>query len=146
MAAVWGRWAVALAVVQPISYAVIPWAWARGVPLGITAEFLAHLHTTGLSLACAALATLAAGGAVLTLGLVQPWGERFPRWMPVLAGNRVPPLLAIVPASIMSVSVFDAGLTALLLRLAKAMEVTWMANPVAGFSLWRVALAMATLA
>ncbi len=29
--------------------------------------------------------------ALLTLGLVRPWGEIVPRWVPFLAGRRVPP-------------------------------------------------------
>ena len=34
---------------------------------------------------------------VLTLGLILPWGERFPRWMPVVAGREVPIAAAAVP-------------------------------------------------
>ncbi|MGW1926103.1 hypothetical protein ACWCQ0_43865, partial [Streptomyces massasporeus] len=32
--------------------------------------------------------------AFLTLGLVRPWGEVFPRWMPFLGGRRVNPAAA----------------------------------------------------
>jgi hypothetical protein len=46
----------------------------------------------------AALATLAVGGAILTLGLIQRWGEVFPRWIPFVGGKRVPISLAVVPA------------------------------------------------
>ncbi|MGW1179349.1 hypothetical protein ACWD4P_37175 [Kitasatospora sp. NPDC002543] len=35
---------------------------------------------------------------ILTLGLVSGWGEVYPRWVPVLRGRRVPPLVALVPA------------------------------------------------
>lgn len=38
--------------------------------------------------------------AFTAIGLVAKWGEVFPRWIPVLRGRRVPPLLAIVPASL----------------------------------------------
>jgi hypothetical protein len=33
----------------------------------------------------------------LLLGLVSPWGQVFPRWVPPLAGRRVPRFLPIVP-------------------------------------------------
>ncbi|QLE70861.1 hypothetical protein FGW37_03925 [Streptomyces rectiverticillatus] len=36
--------------------------------------------------------------ALLTLGLVRPWGEVVPRWIPLLGGRRVRPLAAVVPA------------------------------------------------
>jgi hypothetical protein len=49
-------------------------------------------------------------GAFLTLGLVQRWGEVFPRWVPFLSGKRVPPAMAIVPASLVTVMVTSAGL------------------------------------
>ena len=58
---------------------------------------------TGLMLGSAILF-----GGVLTLGLIRPWGERFPRWMAGLGGRVVPPALAILPASFVSV-LFTAG-------------------------------------
>jgi hypothetical protein len=35
--------------------------------------------------------------ALLTIGLVRPWGERAPRWMPLIGGRRVParPVVAV---------------------------------------------------
>ncbi|WP_449474842.1 hypothetical protein [Streptomyces abikoensis] len=36
--------------------------------------------------------------ALLTLGLVRPWGDVVPRWIPLLGGRRVRPLAAVVPA------------------------------------------------
>ncbi len=44
------------------------------------------------------------------LGLVQRWGEVFPRWMIGLAGRRVPIALAVVPASIVSVLLIVGGI------------------------------------
>ncbi|GGS94884.1 hypothetical protein GCM10010156_61440 [Planobispora rosea] len=41
---------------------------------------------------------LAALGAFLILGLVRPWGQRFPRWAPALRGRRVPRWLPLIPA------------------------------------------------
>lgn len=36
--------------------------------------------------------------ALLALGLVRPWGERVPRWVPCLGGRAVRPVAALVPA------------------------------------------------
>ena len=44
------------------------------------------------------------------LGLVQRWGEVFPRWMIGLAGRRVPIALAVVPASLASVLLIVGGI------------------------------------
>jgi hypothetical protein len=111
-AARWGRWATAVAVTVPVLYATTRWAWALGIPLGVTGEFLREeaRDTPDIWLAGAALATLAVGGATLTLGLVQRWGEVYPRWMPFLGGKPVRPRTAIVPASLVAVLMTSAGL------------------------------------
>lgn len=109
-AARWGRWAVAIAVSVPTLYAITRWAWALGIPLGVDQAFLNNGQSDGFLWAGAGLATVALAGAGLTLGLIQPWGERFPRWLPYLAGKRVPPALAIIPASLIAILVTEAGL------------------------------------
>ena len=38
--------------------------------------------------------------AFTAVGLVSRWGETFPRWIPVLRGRTVPPLVAVVPAAL----------------------------------------------
>lgn len=154
-AAQWGKWATLVAVAVPLLYAVTRYAWALGIPLGITREFLREGQATGLWWAGAALATLAVGGAILTLGLVRPWGETFPRWLPIVGGRRVPPLLAIIPASIVSILVTSAGLMFIRLVLLDTLaetfvfaeDVGWAAlGPELLWPLWGAALATATLA
>lgn len=49
-------------------------------------------------------------GSVLVFGLIGPWGERFPRWIPMLRGRRVPISLAVVPALAIAMTVTSAGL------------------------------------
>lgn len=105
----WGRWATYSAVAVPVIYALTRWAWALGIPLGISEEFLRQGEEIGLWYAGAALATVAVAGALVTLGLIQPWGEVVPRWIPLLGGRRVPPALAIVPAGLVAVVVTSAG-------------------------------------
>lgn len=156
-AARWGRWAVYVAVVIPTLYAVTRWAWALGIPLGISEEFLREGQEIGLWSAGAGLATIAMGGAVLTLGLVQGWGEVFPGWIPFLAGKRVPPAMVIVPASLVSVLVTTSGLMFVRLTLAGSLGAVlgegvlgaenWAAlAPELLWPVWGVALGAATLA
>lgn len=47
-----------------------------------------------------ALSVVAEGLAFLTVGLVRPWGERVPAWIPWLGGRAVRPWAAIVPATL----------------------------------------------
>ena len=110
-AARWGRWATAVAAAVPLVYAATRGAWALGIPLGLSEEFLRRGQAEGTWGAGASLAAVAVAGSLLTLGLVQRWGEVFPRWVPFLAGKPVPPALAIVPATLIAVLVTNAGLT-----------------------------------
>ncbi|RZU73510.1 hypothetical protein EV384_1915 [Micromonospora kangleipakensis] len=109
-AARWGRWAAYVAAAIPTLYALTRFAWAAGIPLGIPRSFLDEMQESGLVWAGAGLGAFAVVGAILTLGLVQRWGERFPRWMVGLAGRRVPVLLAVVPAALVSLAVTAATL------------------------------------
>jgi hypothetical protein len=97
------RWAVVAAHLVPL--VTLPsglWriALVAGLPLGLrvgAADVAGEAgYIVGLSVVSEAL-------ALLTLGLVRPWGERVPRWLP-LGGRRVPPFAAIVPASLGAVA------------------------------------------
>lgn len=44
------------------------------------------------------LSVVSEGAALMTLGLVQPWGEVAPRWIPVIGGRPIRPLAAFIPA------------------------------------------------
>lgn len=146
----WERWAVAIAVTTPILYAATRWAWALGIPLGISEKFLRAGQASGLWIAGAGLASVAVGGAILTLGLVQRWGEIFPRWMVGLAGKRVPPMLAIVPASFVSLIVTSGGLEYVRLVISSAstgVDSSWTTmGPETLWPIWGIALAAATFA
>ena len=96
----------------------------------------------------AALSTVDLAGVILTLGLVQRWGEVFPRWMVGLAGKRVPPAMAIVPASLVSVMVTSAGLQVVRGFLLGGFPADGWATIAPGlvWPLWGTALGAATLA
>jgi hypothetical protein len=88
------RWAVAAAHLAPV--VTLPSGLWRlglasgssmgvvldGAPVGVRGSELAYV--IGLSV-------VAESTALLTIGLVRPWGERAPAWMPRIGGRRVPP-------------------------------------------------------
>ena len=99
-----------VAMVAPVFYALTRYAWALGFPLGMSEEYLRRGQESGMWISGLFLATFGLVGAVLMLGLVQRWGEVFPRWMIGLAGRRVPIALAVVPASLVSVLLIVGGI------------------------------------
>lgn len=77
--------------------------WRVGVALGfsmgirvdgapVTIRGWEAAYVLGLSL-------FSEGVALLSLGLVRPWGELFPRRLPVIGGRRVPPVAATALAA-----------------------------------------------
>jgi hypothetical protein len=151
-AARWGRYAAYVAVVIPAGYALTRWSWALDIPLGVTREGLHNeaRDSPGIWLAGALLATMGAGGALLTLGLVQRWGEVYPRWIPYLRGKPVRPRTAIVPASLVAILVTSAGLMYvrwLILGRFRLTGETWgLVLPELFWPLWGAALGAAALA
>ncbi|MFC8731436.1 hypothetical protein ACFT5B_03120 [Luteimicrobium sp. NPDC057192] len=108
-AARWGRRVTFAAAAVPLVYAVTRIAWVLGISLGF--DDVDALHDDSGWIAALGLGGFAVVGAVLTLGLTQRWGERFPRWTAGLAGRRVPVPLAVIPATIVAVAVLPAGFT-----------------------------------
>ncbi len=75
-----GLWRVALVVGWPDWYGPQVWTpWERPYVLS--------------------LSVLAECLALLSLGLVRPWGERVPAWVPRLGGRMIPVRAAVVPAA-----------------------------------------------
>jgi hypothetical protein len=106
-----GRRFVWLAVLATLPYDLTRLAWFLGWPLGLSEDLFVSLQDPPELLAVGlVLGLLSTGGAALTHGLVANWGERFPRWLPVIAGRRVPILLAVVPASLVTVTLPPASI------------------------------------
>ncbi|MEV4538738.1 NYN domain-containing protein [Asanoa sp. NPDC049518] len=141
----WGRWAVVVACLAPLPYEVTRVAWYLGHPLGIPSDFLRMMQDTpGMLEVGLGCALASAVGGVLTHGLVARWGEVFPTWVWFRAGRPVPPLLAIVPASIVAVTIIPAGL---MFIWTSEVRGTWaLYVPSAFWTLWGIALGAATLA
>jgi hypothetical protein len=151
-AARWGRVAVYVAMVAPVLYALTRYAWALGMPMGLSEEVLRRGQASGEWTSGLFLATFVLVGAALMLGLVQRWGEVFPRWAIGLAGKRVPVALAVIPAAIVSVLLMVAGITIWSgydqmadAAVGSGQDVVVVVGPTLLFPVWGAALAVATL-
>ncbi|MEU4219239.1 hypothetical protein [Actinoplanes sp. NPDC026623] len=104
------RWGYAAAALPVIGWAVPHGLWLLGVPFGISAQELEE-GRQGLSTpAGVAITVVPPLAGLLVLGLVQRWGQRFPRWMPWLRGRAVPRMLAAVPAGVVAITLVAYGL------------------------------------
>lgn len=102
----WARVATAVAVVVPLAGFTLPhWLWALGIPLGTTRT----AELSGAAFPLFVLGAVPAVGALLTAGLARGWSQRFPRWVPGLAGRRVPAALAIAPPLVAGLLVGQYG-------------------------------------
>lgn len=146
-----GRYAVAVAVAVPVVYAVTRFGWLLGVPVGISDEFLAAVSP--IAPIGAGLAALGLLGALLTVGLVRPWGEIWPRWVPFLRGRPIPERFPAYTALAVSLPITSAGLMYVRKKLAGERlgppgadhELgAWL--PEMLWPLWGAALAVAALA
>jgi hypothetical protein len=147
-------------MVAPVFYAFTRYTWALGFPLGMGEEQFRHGQKSGMwILGALFLGNFILVGAVLMLGLVQRWGEVFPRWMIGLSGHRVPITLAVVPASLASVLLVVggigiwSGLDQMIVNLAASGAegrefigaIIFQVGPTLLFPVWGVALAVAAL-
>jgi hypothetical protein len=158
-AARWSQIAVYVAMVAPAFYAFTRYAWALGIPLGMSEEYWRFEQERGEWISGLFLASFGLVGAFLMLGLVQRWGEVFPRWMIGLSGCRVPIALAVVPASLAAVLLIVGGigiwsaLGQMVANLAAGGAegidiigaIIFQVEPTLLFPVWGTALAVATL-
>jgi hypothetical protein len=87
-----------IAALGPLPYALIRATWLTPWPQLTTGEALdPEMRLWGLLLGGAAVL-----GSILTVGLIRPWGEVFPRWMPWLGGRVVPVAAAVVPGGLVA--------------------------------------------
>ena len=133
-----------VAALGPVPYALARATWLTPWPqfAGPIDQLSPEIRLWGLLLGGAA--TL---GAVLTVGLIRPWGETFPRWMPGLAGRAVPVPAAAVPGGVVAALVSLAAvpmlvgmLTGDLTRTEKALSVLlfpfWIWGPALALAVW----------
>ena len=101
------RWAVRLAHLIP--FFVLPsglWrlAVALGFPMGMVDEAGHSQVLRGWpAVYVLAISLFAEAVALTAIGLVRPWGEVVPAWIPIIGGRPVRPRAAVIPATVGSV-------------------------------------------
>jgi hypothetical protein len=132
------RWITAAAYAVPLC--VLPsalwrlWALADGLPRGCRQAGPAWepYYITGLSV-------VSFGAALLTIGLVRPWGEVLPRWIPLVGGRTVPVRAAVTAASLGTIFIFGVYACALLnpiVRFRVAPDIPGCPSPLDGPGAW----------
>jgi hypothetical protein len=99
----WARWAATGAAWSVVPSGLWRIALGLGFSMGFSGASRASMesHMPGWGTAYViGLSALAEAFAFLAIGLVRPWGEVVPRWIPVLGGRAVRPWAAIVPATL----------------------------------------------
>jgi len=141
------RWVKAAAYAVPLC--VLPsalwrlWALARAMPPGCRQLMAAWepWYITGLSV-------VSFGAALLTVGLVRPWGEVVPDWVPFLGGRAVPVRAAVVAAGVGAAVIFGVYAYALLnpvLHFREPVEVPRCPPPIEQPGAWVAVAAYAPL-
>jgi len=138
-----------LAACCALPYAIARLSWLTPWPLfggDAIEQFGTSALITGLMLGAAMLI-----GGALTLGLILPWGERFPRWVPGVGGRPVPVPLAVVPATIAAVLFTATGVETLLMlatpqSYSSGLDIDWAIALFLPFWLWGPLLGLATWA
>ncbi|MFI7066501.1 hypothetical protein ACIBL3_36275 [Kribbella sp. NPDC050124] len=142
----WGFWATIVAVLCPMPYALLRMTWLLPNPIGFDADELNA--EPGIKLFGLGLGLIALTSGIVTLGLIRPWGEVWPRWIPIVAGRPVPPKAAVVPGAVAA--------TLLLVASASLIGLLWTPDAstaenvlyllILPFPLWGASLAVATAA
>ncbi|QXJ23369.1 hypothetical protein AGRA3207_004513 [Actinomadura graeca] len=95
----WARWTAHASALAPLPSGLWRIAMAAGVPVGFDQAWLQEARMPGRGSVWPILLSLVTECcALLALGLVRPWGERVPAWIPFAGGRRVPPPAALIPA------------------------------------------------
>lgn len=108
-----------VAALGPVPYALARLTWLTPWPQfsPVAAALTPETRLWGLLLGGAALL-----GSVLTVGLIRPWGERFPRWMPGLAGREVPVAVAAVPGGVVATVLCVSAIPMIALSFASSAD------------------------
>ncbi|GAA1570264.1 hypothetical protein GCM10009678_61310 [Actinomadura kijaniata] len=97
----WAVWTAHAAALAPLPAGLWRIAMAVGIPVGFDRAWLDRAGIPGPgSVWPIVLSLVAEGCALLALGLIRPWGERAPRWLPLVGGRTVRPSAAVVPAAV----------------------------------------------
>jgi hypothetical protein len=142
----WGFWATLVAALCPMPYALWRMTWLLPHPIGFSA---AELNAEpGMKMFGLGLGLIASASGVVTLGLIRPWGEVWPRWIPFVAGRPVPMKAVLVPGT-MAAALLLVGSSSLL-QLSWDPDSSVLNNlgrlMLFPFPLWGAAVGLATAA
>jgi hypothetical protein len=120
MPSTWIRRITWIAVLAPLPYTVSRVLWAMGIPLGIDADVLHdELHAPGLGSVFILLLGVAAElTAWWTRAFLLLRPAVYPRWLPLVRGRPVSPVVAAAPLA----------LPIAILAAANAMSAPWIVN------------------
>ncbi|MFI0774787.1 hypothetical protein [Streptomyces sp. NPDC021212] len=125
----WAHRAAAAAVWVSLPSALWRLAVVLGVPLGLAPSEYNAMLLPGWGLLILPLMSLAQESlAWLTLGLVRPWGEVWPRWIPYLGGRPVPVPAAVIPAAFGALACSTYGVAFVWTTLHAHMDITPWGN------------------
>ncbi|MEI8407549.1 MULTISPECIES: hypothetical protein [unclassified Kribbella] len=142
----WGFWATIVAVLCPMPYALLRMTWLLPNPIGFDAGELNA--EPGMKLFGLGLGLIALTSGIVTLGLVRPWGEVWPRWIPFVAGRPVPIKAAVIPGAVAGtlLLVSSASLISLLWSSDASIAENLLSLLILPFPLWGAAVGLATAA
>ncbi|WP_433162884.1 hypothetical protein [Kribbella sp. CA-247076] len=142
----WGFWVTIVAALCPMPYALLRMTWLLPNPIGFDADDLNA--EPGIKLFGLGLGLIALAAGIVTLGLIRPWGEVWPRWIPVVAGRPVPIKAAVVPgaAAATLLLVGSASLIGLLWNPEASLGENLLFQLVLPFPIWGAAVGLATAA
>jgi hypothetical protein len=93
-------WVTAAAVAVPACvFPSAAWRMSHVVDVVVNGPGPCHTGGGAETIYVASLSVVSFGLALSTLGLVRPWGEVFPRWIPAVGGRSVPVRLATTAAT-----------------------------------------------
>lgn len=127
-----------VAALGPLPYALQRLTWLTPWPILAPDDITPAIRLWGITLSLGAWA-----GFVLTLGLIQRWGEVFPRWMPRFAGRAVPVWFAALPGTVVAASLIVSAGPMLAAFWAKGTVEGLVGAVVFPFWLWGPALGLA---
>jgi hypothetical protein len=102
-------WATAMAVAVPVCvFPSAAWRFSHVVDVVLNGPGPCHTGGDAETVYIASLSVGSLGLALLTLGLVRPWGEVFPQWIPMIGGRPVPTRLVTAAATALATVVAAA--------------------------------------
>jgi hypothetical protein len=144
----WGFWATIIAALCPMPYALLRMTWLLPTPIGLGIDSAALDADPGMKLFGLGLGLIAFTSGIITLGLIRPWGETWPRWVPFLAGRPVPLKAALIPAATAAACLLVSSLS--LVQMLWLPEESLLTNlghlALFPFPLWGTSLAIAAAA